>query len=254
MKKAISLLFIILMISCSKDKDNTSLSYEILNVYPHNTSYFTQGFEFYNGILFEGTGQYNRSKLIKYDLYSGEIFGRVDLPSSYFGEGITVMNGKVYQLTWFAGKCFIYDSDTLEKTGEFSYYGEGWGLCNDGENLIMSNGTSTILFRDPHDFSVRRSISVKESSGNYVNRINELEYVEGRIFANIWEYDDIIEIDPETGVIKGRYDLSDLRKTALKKNPKSDVLNGIAYKNGSFFVTGKYWPYIFELILEGGYR
>jgi len=240
--------------ACSKDKNETGsipeADYEIINIFPHNTTYFTQGLEFSGDTLVEGTGQFEHSKLIKYDHTNSQIYAEINLPSAYFGEGITVLNGKVYQLTWKSGKCLVYDYETLTQENSFSYTGEGWGLCNDGTDLIMSNGSSTIYFRSDADFSIKRTIAVRTLSGISVDEINELEYADGLLWANIWGENSIISIDPVTGIIEGRYDLSDLKEQAVNEYFGSNVLNGIAHKDSSFFVTGKYWPNIFEIKLK----
>lgn len=242
-----SILIISLVSGCYKNNTTEDNYIEILNRYEHDTSYFTQGFEFKGDTLVEGTGQYDRSKIIRYNYKNGDIYDQISIPSEYFGEGVTVFNRKIYQLTWYAGKCFIYNYSDLSKTGEFTYFGQGWGLTNDGENLIMSNGSSTIFFRDPEDFSIIKTISVKDDNGNFITDLNELEYAQDLIYANIWGSDRIISIDPSTGAVTGDYNFSDLRQQALAVNPHADVLNGIAYKDSSFFLTGKYWPYIFEI-------
>jgi len=246
------ILGVILIAGCSKDKPPADVpqepDYEIINIYPHNTSYFTQGFEFYGDTLVEGTGLYGHSKLLKYDINDLQIFGEISLGSSYFGEGITVLNGKVFQLTWMEQVCFVYNYSDLAKTNEFSYTGEGWGLCNDGTYLIMSNGSGTIYFRDPDDFSVVRTLSVKDSNNTAVSSINELEFAEGVIYANIWKTDYIVSIDPQTGIVLQKYNLADLLTS--EEYFEAEVLNGIAYRNGNFFITGKNWPKIFELKLK----
>ncbi|HXK49089.1 MAG TPA: glutaminyl-peptide cyclotransferase [Clostridiales bacterium] len=252
MKYLILLLSVLIAVSaCSKDKSGTGTTpeadYEIINIYPHNTTYFTQGFEFSGDTLVEGTGRYEQSKLLKYDHTNSHVHEEVNLPSAYFGEGVTILNSKVFQLTWTSGICLIYDYETLTQENSFPYTGEGWGLCNDGTDLIMSDGSSTVYFRNAADFSIKRTVSVRTSNGIAVDDINELEYANGLIWGNIWGENSIISIDPATGTVNGRYDLSDLREQAVNEYSGSDVLNGIAYKDSSFFVTGKYWPNIFEI-------
>lgn len=253
MRSLYLIVFCLILISgCSKDKPSSDVAqeadYEILNIFPHDTSYFTQGFEFTGDTLLEGTGLYGHSKLIKYDINTRQIYREISLGSSYFGEGITVLDSNIFQITWQEHICFVYNYSDFIQTGEFSYDGEGWGLCNDGTNLIMSNGSSTIYFRDPSDFSVTKTITVKDSNNVSVSQLNELEFAEGRIYANIWKTDFIIAIDPVTGLVLNKYNLSDL--LTADEYFESEVLNGIAYKNGSFFVTGKNWPKIFELKLK----
>ncbi len=240
----------IVFFACSKDKpQDTALDqdYEMINVHPHDSSYFTQGFEFRDSVLVEGTGRNGTSRLIKYNVTNSQVYSEIILPDEYFGEGTTVLNGKVYQLTWTSGKCFVYDYETLAELNTFNYTGEGWGLTNNGTDLIMSNGSSMIYFRDPNTFEIKKTLSVKTSSGASVHDLNELEFADSLIWANIWEDNNIISIDPITGTVTNKYNMSDLRIQALDGNPYSDVLNGIAYKDGTFFVTGKYWPYIFEI-------
>jgi glutaminyl-peptide cyclotransferase len=252
MRYFLPLIFFALIAGCSKDKipdADISYDYELIAIHPHDVSYFTQGLEFFADTLLEGTGKNGYSKLVKYNYMNGEVYKEISLASSYFGEGITVLNGKIYQLTWTTNKCFVYDPATLEKTGEFSYAGEGWGLCNDGENLIMSNGSSNISFRNPADFSVIRTLSVKDSNNVAVDELNELEYANGKIYANVWGEEIIVMIDPATGRLERKFYMGGLREQVLDEFPQADVLNGIAYKNGNFFVTGKYWTKIFELKL-----
>ncbi len=254
MKITVTLIISLVMIcSCGSGRPSSDpqaeSGYEIVSSYAHNTSYFTQGLEFAGDTLIEGTGHYGKSKLVKYNIESAAVYNSISLTGEYFGEGITVLNGKIYQLTWTNGKCFIYDLSTLENTGVFSYTGQGWGICNDGTYLIMSNGSSTVYFRDPNDFSVSRTISVRYSDSSSVSNINELEFAEGKIFANIWGEDYIISIDPQTGYVLRKYSMPELRQQAKETFSGSDVLNGIAYRNGNLFVTGKYWPFIFEIKL-----
>ena len=242
-----TILILLILISCYRNDPALGTEVEIINIYPHDTSYFTQGFEFKGDTLIEGTGQYGGSKIVKYNYTDGTVYDQVSLSPDYFGEGITNLNGKIFQLTWMNGKCFVYNENDLTVVNEFTYTGQGWGLTNDVENLIMSNVSSTIFFRDPNDFSIVKTISVKDGNGIFIVEINELEYARDRIYANIWGSDRIISIDPGSGTVEQEYDLSALRQQALEKNPRSDVLNGIACKDSSFFVTGKYWPYIFEI-------
>jgi len=250
MKSLYLILFYVILISgCSKDKPSADVpsepDYEIINIFPHDTSYFTQGFEFVGDTLVEGTGSYGYSKLIKYDLTAPQTYGEISLSSLYFGEGITVLDNKIFQLTWQEQICFVYNFSDLGKINELSYAGDGWGLCNDGTNLIMSNGSSTLYYRDPADFSILKTIAVKDSNNISVSQLNELEFAEGKIYANIWQTDYIIAIDPVTGLVSNKFNLADL--LTAEEYYESNVLNGIAYKNGSFYVTGKNWPKVFEI-------
>ncbi|MBU4487063.1 MAG: glutaminyl-peptide cyclotransferase [Candidatus Delongbacteria bacterium] len=246
-----SLLFLflsfLLFAGCNKEVNTPDSDYDILNIYPHNTSYFTQGFEFVGDTLIEGTGKNGYSKIVKYNFNNGQVYQEINLPSIYFGEGITVFNNKVYQLTWKSLKCLVYNYSDLEKINEFSYTGEGWGLTNDGTNLIMSDGSDKVYFRNPEDFSLIRTIIVKDSNNISVSLLNELEFAEGKLYANIWGSNYIISIDPQTGSELRRYYLNDL--LTAEEYYQAEVLNGIAYRNGNFFITGKYWPKIFEIKL-----
>ena len=222
-------------------------SYQILNVWPHDPDAFTQGLEFHNGKLFESTGQEGRSSLRSVDPETGRVLKKVDVPPPFFAEGITLLNGKIYQLTWQHQLGFIYDSETFQKTGQFAYEGEGWGLTNDGHSLILSDGTNRLRFLDPDSFKVTKTIAVADGK-TPIKEINELEYVRGEIYANIWHRDKIVIISPQTGTVAGWIDLTGL----LPPNDVHDdeaVLNGIAYdeQTARLFVTGKLWPKLFEI-------
>ena len=227
-------------------------TYEIVAEYDHDSNAFTQGLlyeydeETGKGVLYESTGQYKESELRKIDLKTGEILKRIKLDDKYFGEGLTYMNGKFYQLTWKENKCFVYDKE-FKKINEFEYDGEGWGLTNDDRHLIMSNGTSTLTFRDPETFEEVKKITVRYGRDRK-NQLNELEFVSGKIFANVLNQDFIFEIDPNTGNIDGEIDLRSL----VPKDQKVDVLNGIALNSqtGHFLVTGKLWPKVYEIKRE----
>jgi glutaminyl-peptide cyclotransferase len=221
--------------------------YEITNTWPHDTEAYTQGLIFHEGNLLEGTGQRGKSSLRRVELETGKILKSISVPEPYFAEGITVFKGKIYQLTWQHQLGFIYDAESLEKLGEFSYKGEGWGLTNDGTSLIMSDGTNQIRFLDPNSFQVNRTISVLDGSVP-VAAINELEYVQGEIYANIWHKEVVARIQPQTGRVIGWIDLTGLRAlTGVTDNEA--VLNGIAYHPAKdrLFVTGKLWPRLFEI-------
>ncbi|HVG29711.1 MAG TPA: glutaminyl-peptide cyclotransferase [Pyrinomonadaceae bacterium] len=224
-------------------------AYEIKNVYPHDRAAFTQGLIYKDGVLWEGTGQYGTSSLRKVDLKTGKVLKMISVPREFFAEGITVFRDKVYQLTWQNNKGFIYTPDDFAKTGEFKYAGEGWGLTHDADSLIMSDGTSQIRFIDPETFAVRRTISVSEG-GHPLAELNELEYVKGEIYANVWQTDRIVRIDPKTGNLTGTIDLAGLLPEA-DRDADTDVLNGIAYDEAGdrLFVTGKLWPKLFEIRL-----
>jgi glutaminyl-peptide cyclotransferase len=222
-------------------------SYKIKNSWPHDRHAYTQGLIFLDGLLWESTGQYGTSSLRKVELKSGKVVKQISLPKNYFGEGMTVFHNKVFQLTWQEHKGFIYDPATFQKQGEFSYTGEGWGLTHDGESLIMSDGTDQIRFLDPSTFQTIRTISVADR-GEPVDQLNELEYIDGEIYANIYQTDRIARIEPKTGKILGWIDLTGLLSTK-DRTGEEDVLNGIAYDatGRRLFVTGKMWPKLFEI-------
>lgn len=218
---------------------------EIVREFPHLTTNYTQGLEYYKGKLYESTGQRGQSILAEINPTTGQIIRKVDVPDYIFGEGITILNDLVYQITWEARKCFVYDVNTFEKKKEFQYFGEGWGLTNDGKHLIMSNGSSELVFRDPSTFDKVRSIHVFGTNQEYVS-LNELEYHDGAIYANVYQENFILKIDPKTGKVLAKIDCLDVTR---KGRGAGDVLNGIAFnpKTGNFLLTGKNWPLMFEV-------
>lgn len=222
--------------------------YKVVNVYPHDESAFTQGLVFDEGALFEGTGQYGKSTLRKVDLKTGAVKKEISLPDWIFGEGIAILEDRIVQLTWRSKKGFVYDKESFEETGNFSYQSEGWGITSDGSHLIMSDGSDALYFLDPETFQVQEQLRVKYK-GEPVNRLNELEYVKGEIYANIWTSDSIAIISPKNGEVRAWIDLGGL----LPKEDRAgaNVLNGIAYdpKDDRLFVTGKLWPKLFEIDL-----
>lgn len=224
-------------------------TYEIVHTYPHDRGGFTQGLLFLNGALYESTGLNGRSSLRKVDLATGTVLKQQDVPSEFFAEGLAALNGKLYQLTWQNQKGFIYDLESFEQQGTFTYTGEGWGLTTDGKSLIMSDGTAQIRFLDPTNFQVKRTITVTDQ-GKPIDRLNELEWVKGEIFANIWITPFVVRIDPATGKVLGVIDFSGLLSPAERQG--TDVLNGIAYDAAGdrLFVTGKLWPKLFEVRLK----
>lgn len=224
-------------------------TYEVVNVYPHDASAFTQGLVYYQGALFESTGLNGSSSLRKVSLETGQVMKKVDVPSQYFAEGLALFNGKLLQLTWQNRVGFIYDQETFQQVGTFNYSGEGWGLAHDSKSLILSDGTSQIRFLDPNTFQVQRTITVRDR-GQTVARLNELEYVNGEIFANIWYTDRVARINPADGSVVGWIELNGL--LTPQDSSRADVLNGIAYDAATnrLFVTGKLWPKLFEIRLK----
>ena len=224
-------------------------TYKVVNTYPHDRSAFTEGLVFEDGVLYEGTGLRGYSNLRRVKLETGEILQICELPPQFFGEGVTVYGNKIIQLTWQSHIGFIYDKCSFKLLQEFNYPDEGWGIAHDGKHLIMSDGTATLHFLDPETFEEISQIEVS-ANNTPVTRINELEYIQGEIYANIWQTERIARIDPLTGQVIGWIDL----KGILSPEDDSetvDVLNGIAYdlKNSRLFVTGKFWPKLFEIEL-----
>lgn len=220
--------------------------YDIVAEYPHSTSSYTQGLQYVDGVMWEGTGREGRSHLQRIDLNTGGVDIVASLPTDEFGEGITHYKGNIYQLTWENHKAYLYDSKgTLIKS--IPYRGEGWGITTDGEHLYMSDGTSTIRQVNSDSFATEKSICVT-LNGEPLHMINELEWVDGHIWANVYLTDAIVEIDPATGIVIGFVDLTELRDR-LYKNPEAEALNGIAYneETGSFYVAGKDWNRLFEI-------
>jgi len=224
--------------------------YQIVNMWPHDSNAFTQGLILMDGKLLESTGEEGRSSLRRVELETGKVLKKVDVPVPYFAEGIAMLNGKVYQLTWQHHIGFIYDAQTFERTGQFNYAGEGWGLTTDGQSLILSDGSTRIRFINPADFTVTKTISVIDGS-TPIDQLNELEYVNGEIYANVWHDNRIAVIDPQNGHVKSWIDLNGLMPEGELHDPEA-VLNGIAYDqaNNKLFVTGKLWPRLFEIRIK----
>jgi glutaminyl-peptide cyclotransferase len=224
--------------------------YEVVNVYPHDPHAFTQGLVYDGGVLYESTGEYGQSSLRKVELQTGKVMQRRDVAEEYFAEGLALFEGRLFQLTWQAGKGFIYDRETFAPQGEFSYAGEGWGLTHDGSSLVLSDGTNQLRFLDPATFRVRRAVNVYDR-GERVEQLNELEYVNGEIFANVWQADRVARIEPQSGRVVGWVDFAGLLPDQ-DRLPATDVLNGIAYDAAQdrLFVTGKNWPKLFEVRLK----
>lgn len=228
----------------------TLYGYEVVHAYPHDTDAFTEGLVFINNRLFESTGLNGQSTLREVDLATGKILRAAPLDREYFGEGLAVLGTKAYQLTWQTHKGFVYDLDTFKVEKEFTYTGEGWGLTTDGKSLIMSDGTSQIRYLDPDTFAVQRTITVKRE-GQPVDQVNELEYIHGEIYANVWKTNTILRIDPQNGNVTGVIDFSGLLPLEDRRY-NTDVLNGIAYDAATdrLFVTGKDWDKLFEVRLK----
>jgi len=225
----------------------TNYSYNIVNTFPHDPDAFCQGLLYHDGYLYEGTGLNGESGIRKVDLETGDVLQQADLDKEYFGEGITIFGDKLYQLSWKAGKGFVYDLDTFDLLQEWEYDTEGWGLTQDGEGLLMSDGTDHIYFLNPDTLEITHSINVT-LNGSKVSNINELEYVQGSIYANIWKEDRILMISPQTGEVTGEIDLIGLLR-GDEVTGDENVLNGIAYDETGdrLFVTGKLWPHIYEI-------
>ncbi len=222
----------------------------IKNIHPHDEKAFTQGLVYENGFLYESTGLYGRSSLRKVETETGKIVRKLDIPDKYFAEGIAIIGNRLYQLSWKAGKGFIYDKEDLKPTGTFSYKTEGWGLTTDGKSLILSDGTSTIYYIDPEDFTVSRTLEVNYNDSPLSN-LNELEFINGMIFANVWQTDYIAIIDPSGGDVKDIIDLENIIGEHLYRD-NVRVPNGIAYNRDSetLYITGKLWPNMFEMRLQ----
>ncbi|HEY4109053.1 glutaminyl-peptide cyclotransferase [Puia sp.] len=241
-----------------KSADNTppTLNYTVVKAFPHDTSAYTEGFLFHDGQLYESTGTEpempadRRSMFGTVDLATGKITPKVELDrNKFFGEGITFLNGKVYQLTYTTKVGFIYDAKTFKKLGEFTFpSNEGWGMTNDGTNLIMSDGSSNISYLDPRDFHLVKILGVTDNNGP-VSNINELELINGFLYANQWQTNYILKIDPASGKVVAKLNLDSLAGQIKSQYPGAEVLNGIAYDStsGKVYITGKLWPNIFEI-------
>ncbi len=235
-------------------------TYDIVKTYPHDPNAFTEGLFFYNGFLYESTGQETKSDLRKVDLETGKIVQQFKLSKDSFGEGATVLNGKIYQLTWQQGKCFVYDAETFKLLKEFNYQGDGWGLTNDGTHLLMTDSTHTIRVIDPETFQTVKNLVVLREDGKPLLQINELEYIKGEIWSNVWHSEDprilgkpnyIARIDPNSGKLLGWIDLGGISPDDIERGDEN-TLNGIAYdaSNDRIFVTGKNWKKLFEIKIK----
>jgi glutamine cyclotransferase len=221
----------------------------VVKTYPHDRDAFTQGLHIVDGVLYEGTGLNGRSSIRRVDLQTGRVLQRRDLPEEYFGEGITVWQSTIVQLTYQSGVALVYDRTTFAPLKRFTYQGEGWGLTHDGRSLIMSDGSEYLRFLDPATFAERRRVRVT-ANGQPLKNLNELEFVKGEILANVWQTDYLARIDPATGHVAGYIDLRGL--LTPRERASADVLNGIAYDASAdrLFVTGKLWPKVFEVRIQ----
>jgi glutamine cyclotransferase len=242
---AVSAVTLVLLGNTPVDREPVHYTYNVVNTYPHDRAAFTQGLVFEDGYLYEGTGLYGQSTLRRVELETGNVTQLYSLPDQFFGEGITIFEEKIVQLTWKSGKGFVYDRSSFDLLQEFTYPTEGWGITHNGSVLIMSDGTATLYFLDPETFQTTGQVEVYDEEP--VTSLNELEYINGRVYANIWKKDQIAIINPETGKVTGWIDLSGINDE--ENQNIYTVLNGIAYdQNGDrLFVTGKMWSQLFEI-------
>ena len=266
MNKFLTFIFLVLLLGSCKNNDTSNneitlnnaikpppaISYNIVATYPHDTSYYTEGFQYYKDHLYESTGNYGVSKLLKIDLKTGKPVKELSLNKKYFGEGLTVLNDTIYQMTYREKTGFVYDIN-FNLVRNFTYETEGWGMTTDGKDLIMSDGSSNLYYREPSTFRTLKIVSVTDNNGPVAN-VNELEYVDGFIYANVWNTDYIIKIDPSNGHVVGKMDFTGLLEKSGKPGANyetGNVLNGIAYDPAkkSLLITGKLWPLIFEVKL-----
>ena len=263
MKKTVYAALFILIAACN-DTDNTQTStsiaapegpkpvgYSVLNTYLHDTSSFTQGLAIYNGKLYEGTGEYGHSGLLQVDLINGKIQKKIPLDAKYFGEGITILHDTIFQLTWKENVVFAYTIKDLKKVNEFKINTEGWGITTNGHELIVSDGTSNLYYYNPSTFQLLRTQSITEG-GSLSYNLNELEYIDGYIYANQWQAPYILKIDPGSGTIVGKIDVTNIWSRVKAKDASADVPNGIAYDTATkkIFITGKKWPELYEIELS----
>lgn len=234
-----------------------SINYTIVKVYPHDTSSYTEGLFLSNGKFYEGTGQPGKSKFAVIDMNTGKPLQEIKIKDDEFGEGISLINGKIYQLTWQNNIVHVYDAATLKKIKDLPWPYEGWGMTTDGKNLIVSTGSSNLYYVNPDDFKIIKQVAVTDNYGP-VGNINELEFVDGTVYANQYETNYILKIDTSSGKVIGKMDCTGLlQKSGMNFNPAmydlqtGNVLNGIAYnpQSGNFYITGKYWPALFEIKL-----
>ena len=255
MKKNISAPALVVLAALAASCDRSSvaeLEYVVERTLPHDSTAYTQGLLLHDGSLFESTGQYGRSSLRRVAIATGRVLARHDLADDHFGEGLALVGDRLVQLTWKAGLAFVYELATLAPVDTFTYEGEGWGLCHDGERLVMSDGSSSLDLRDPATFELSGSLRVTRD-GYSVAGLNELECVDGHVFANIYQSHEIVRIEMATGKVTGVIDAYSLGLRAGRPADADAVLNGIAYdgESGAFYLTGKHWPHLFEVAIEG---
>ncbi len=222
-------------------------SHRVVEQYPHDSDAFTQGLIVHNGLLIEGTGHFGKSRLQQIDLATGKVIKSVALPDQYFGEGIAIANGELFQLTWKNRVAFVYNPDTLEYLRTERYSGQGWGLTFDGQHLIMSDGSAVLRFYDPKTFRVVRRVTVHDGRRT-IDKLNELEFIDGEVWANVWYSDELVRIDPTDGRVLGWVNLKGLKPPGLLLDREA-VYNGIAWNSEDrrLFVTGKNWPVLYEI-------
>ncbi|MCD6366218.1 MAG: glutaminyl-peptide cyclotransferase, partial [Bacteroidales bacterium] len=231
------------------DVEPKTISWKVVKTFPHGVKSYTQGLFFKDGFLFEGTGQWGQSSLRKIDLAKNEVIKTYSLPHDIFGEGIVAYKNKIIELTWQSREAFEYDAESFKLINRFTYDTEGWGITNYGDSLLMSDGTNLLYILDPASFTVIDKIQVFDDKGP-VKNLNELENINGQIFANVYQTDDIVVINPKTGVVTHKINLKGLLSDD-ERTPQTDVLNGIAWDNDRkiFLVTGKNWPHMYQLAL-----
>lgn len=244
------LIFAIVSVAMSGDAPLPIQTVRVVATFPHDANAFTQGLVVEGDVLYEGTGHYGQSTLRRVELSTGTVSKSMSLAGNFFGEGITILGEQIFQLTWREGVCFLYDKQTLKPTGTLRYNEEGWGLTNDGQHLYLSDGSSTIRVLDPKTFKQVRRIRVKQGR-RLVDKLNELEYVNGEIWANVWYSDQIARIDPQSGEMLGWIDCSGVYP-ANRRPDREHVLNGIAFdaSTGKIYITGKNWPQLYQIEVQ----
>lgn len=255
MNRVLLLLFVVFVFACKEKKgepvtEQNLIPFTLVKTFPHDNAAFTQGLTVHEGKLYESTGQHN-AWIAEVAIATGVQDKKILLDKQYFGEGITILNNKIYQLTWQSKIGFVYDLKTFQKIGEFQYEHEGWGITHDGKNLIVSDGTSKLHLLDTTTLKEISFLQVTEN-GTPRDQLNELEFIEGYIYANQWQTPYILKIDPTNGNVVGKMDVSSLATRISQMSPQADVLNGIAYeqKSKTILITGKYWPAMFAVRLK----